>query len=365
MSFLDNIMDLVAFLENYTDGKIDQIGLFEGFAVTKLKNAYIFFIHKKKEVKLVDVGWCYKFKEMPDFISKYGLNCDVYAVLKGDYIIGVSPLNKCKGEILIKIPPKQKLAILDPFQSSLHELLDKPTSRIYYKGRVIGVLSQLTISPIADIIIEEIRKKFKHGEFEAKDEKTVVAEWRQRIEFGARPVFFNADVSIDIDRFFKDMVLEHVSFDDAIEIIRESVKADFSMLSEYVIRGEIDGDYWYAKIASIKINIGEFRMHTLICKPIGGTARIINTGSDIDNVLLALLLRAENVVLGNNVVKSEKISHKLVKEPKKREFKEVYNLIKTLLGDLDIYATKLKYKKIKGEAIYVLSKDKAIIFFAK
>jgi len=359
MMNIDEILTILESLKNYMSSDLKQVGIFDKFACASLSNVNIFIIMEEDAPDFEDAGWCLTFKELPDFIKQYGINCTGYVKKVNGYCVLIAPVDECSGNLIIKVPPKEFMPLQDPVQASLYELLDKPTSRVEYKGKTIGILSTLKISPVAEIALKTIEKILKRGRFEIVDEKTLVTSWRQRIEFGVRPVFFNHDVIFDIEQFLMDLCDENVKLDAEINVVKSVVRDSTPIESTLIV--PIDADRKsYGKIVYIETSLGKEKISSLIAHNIQKYSGSVDFNTPMLNFLITLVSDAPSFIINGKEIPRSKIKIDKIDRPKSNTLRRLATEIGETLGKWEIRFVKVKTKKIKGECLIARSGYKVI-----
>ena len=354
---LDAAIDIIENLEKYTNAEIKHIGVFENFYIAVLKNVMIFLLKKEIAQHLEDLGCYFYFNELPKCIKEHGVNCSGYAVFMDDFAVLVGEKKKCKGDLVIKIPPKEKKVFLDPVQSSLYEILDKATSKVEYRKKIIGILSIARVSPVAHIAMETLRKILKRGEFEVIDEKTIATCWRQKIEFGVRPTFHNVDVVFDLKSFLRDQAKLNIDFTDELSVLKEIFSSITPFIMEVMLEIYEEEKLLFGKCVAVSAPLKNKTITIVLCKHAEKFSNKASFDNPVINVLIALLTNATSIDIYGKELRRDKISVKEIKSLKNEVLDSILNELRTKMMIEDTRLIKLKAGKIKGEGFIAKRED--------
>ncbi|MHA1617503.1 MAG: hypothetical protein ACTSX9_09380 [Candidatus Njordarchaeales archaeon] len=361
--------DAISVFEKYsryiTHGEIDRIGVFDNFYVVETLNAYLFLLSLNDAPKPIDLGYALGFEEIPDFIKKYGLKkARGYYIPLNTLVLLVAPKKNCEGELRIKIPKKERMSFTDPIQDSLYAILDTAKGYLRYREKIIGCLSIACVSPLAEIAIEELVKRFKAASFEALDDKRISTKWRVRFEFGVRPLYVN-EALLDIEKLEYDLANSYLILAEEEEVIRGALLGLEYDREEYLVKYFVGEEKSYGKIIVYKISLLKGEARVILAKNISNAETLEEmVGDNTLRVLLCLISNLKEITINN-----EKISCHKVKE-KKREIKKTFlkNLREKIQQEMGVEIEnefKISFKGVKGLGFIAKRNNVIILAFQR
>lgn len=359
---LDYAIDILdKYLRRYMDKNMRNVGVFKNFILVSLGNVNIFIIDRDSAPPFYDIGCFIVFDHLPEDIRSWGIDCSGYAEILDNVVILLAPKEKCAGDLVIKVPTKERIPLTDPLQYSLYQMLDRADAKIEYRGKVVGILSLAPIAPIAEIVVRMVKKLFKNrGEFEIVDDKTIVTNWRQRIEFGARPIFTNFDVSFNLLDYLRDLANKHMKIEEMEVITKALEDLEYKTLSR-LLDFYIDNEIRFCKCVTIRALLRKKKeLIILIGKNTQDMSEAKDLKDPVENILLTLISKAPFAYMNGKKLDRDKIKVEQVKDTKSEILRKIAREITYTLGYPLVYL-KIHAKKVKGDAFKAESNRTAII----
>jgi len=359
---LDDAIDIFDKFSKYIHGKIDRIGVFDNFYVVETLNAYAFLISLNDAPEPIDLGYALGFNTLPDFIKQYGLEkAEGYYVPLNTLVLLVAPKEKCLGELRIKIPRKERMMFADPLQESLYEILDTADAYIRYRGKIIGCFSVAAISPLAEIAIEELSKRFKAASFEAIDEKRISTSWRVRFEFGVKPLFINNAV-LDLEKLEIDLANSYLKLDEEEEAVRSLLIGLKYQRKEILVKTISDESRGYGKIIAYDIPLVKGYAKIILTRNIGNAKKIEGVEDYATKVLLCLVSKQERIKKDSKEISCSKV--KVKRSKIKKEFlRFLLKGLKERLAVKNVNEFKVSFKNVKGSGFILVRDNISILVF--